>query len=931
MNESQPIDQIFETNTNLVDSMFQKYQISPESVSLEWRRWFDGFRSGFASAAALAPENSNTEIFENSIEGPTQRLSDAYKRYGHLRANTNPLGLNREHVSVLNLESHNLSDANLETVVSANIWLKLPQQTLRQRVESLEKMFCGTAAPEFEHVEDPAEKSWLYERANSFHTPLTQSENESILSELCFADAFEKTLATKYIGKKRFSIEGADAQIPALETLIDKAAQSGVQDCFIGMAHRGRLAIIVGVVKMPFEMMLAEFEGEIPEDACCDDVKYHCGFQSHRKTRSNLPINVLMTSNPSHLEAVNPVLMGEVRARQTLEFANDTSRVLPILLHGDAAISGQGVVYESLQMSNLDGYSVGGIVHIIANNQLGFTTDPEYSRSSTSCTDIARVIGAPIVHVNAEDLGAVHNVVSLALEYRQKFKKDFFVDLVCYRRHGHNEADEPTYTQPGLYKRIKEKQAPWLLWRDAILSQNGTQKNSDSLNIIYTTLRSDLDSIYLKMKREGSQLSHDVWTTSCGHPAKTATILAPVDTCVKYSAFKKASQALITFAPNAKPHSKLARKLLADRAEMAAERAPIDWGMGEMLAYATLVDEGFSFRMSGQDVGRGTFSHRHAVFVDEETGEHHVPLTNLFRPTDFKNQTVEVINSPLSEFAVLGFEYGFARNHNNALVVWEAQFGDFANGAQIIIDQFLAAGECKWHRVNNMVLLLPHGFEGQGAEHSSARLERFLQLASDGNMIIANPTSSAQLFHILRRQMHSHAHKPLVLFTPKSYLRSSLTSCDANEFTSGRFVEILDDKVAVEKVRRIVFCSGKVALDLTTHRNENSTAGILSETAIVRIEQLYPLHTDLLKEVIQKYSAAEKFFWVQEEPKNMGPWLSIAPEIRDVLTDLGKHVKLYYVGRHAKSSPAGGLEKIHKADQARLVDAAFAAQQSTEV
>ncbi len=928
MKLSQPTTHIFETNPDLVDAAFQQYLQFPDSVPEEWRHWFDGFRSGFTSAEPFLPQQS---LGDGSIEGPTQRLTDAYKRYGHLRANTNPLGLNRKHVPILELDNHALKTTDLNKIVGPNIWLKLPAQTLQERIESLERRFCGTASSEFEQVENPEEKAWLYEKAATFRDALSEPENEAIFRELAFADAFEKTLATKYVGKKRFSIEGADAQIPALETLLDKAAHAGVRECLIGMAHRGRLAIIVGVVKMPFEMMLAEFEGEIPDEACCDDVKYHCGFQSDRKTRSGLPINVLMTSNPSHLEAVDPVLMGETRARQDLAHGGNTASVLPILLHGDAAISGQGVVYETLQMANLAGYTVGGVVHLIANNQLGFTTDPEYSRSSTSCTDIARVIGAPIVHVNGEDLAAVHNVMCVALEYRQKFKKDFFVDLICYRRHGHNEADEPTYTQPHLYKLIKEKPAPWVLWRNDTISQHRSKQDETFFNTIYTEQKSSLDEIYLRMKKEGSHLPSEVWTTSCGHPAKTATILLPTNTSVSENELQQAGQALLTFDPQAKPHSKLARKLLNDRAEMVAGRQAIDWGMGEMLAYATLVREGFSFRLSGQDVGRGTFSHRHAVFVDEETGEHHIPLKNLLQPALFKNQKVEIINSPLSEFSVLGFEYGFARNHDNALVVWEAQFGDFANGAQIIIDQFLAAGECKWHRINNMVMLLPHGFEGQGAEHSSARIERFLQLAADGNMIVANVTSSAQLFHILRRQMHSHAHKPLVIFTPKSYLRSPLTSSLTADFARGGFLEVLDDVGEPKEVTRVVFCSGKIGLDLMVHRDQSEENSRSSKTAIIRIEQLYPLHAESISKILTKYASAEHFFWVQEEPKNMGPWMCTGPELEDILANNGIKKRLTYVGRHAKSSPAGGLEKIHKADQQRLIEAAFNASTSHEV
>jgi 2-oxoglutarate dehydrogenase E1 component len=939
---SDPKEHVFEENPSLVERCFEVFRRDPSMVSPHWRSWFDGFRSGFVTSASLGsmtPVAMQRVDADALVESGVARLAESYKRYGHLRAAVNPLGLYRIDVSALDRANHGLADTAGDVVVSADPLLGLPAQTVDARVAALEGLFCGSVAPEFEQVENLDEKAWLYSQIMRLKAKVDGDEASAIFRELAFADAFEKTLSTKYIGKKRFSIEGADAQIPALETLLDVAARHGVRECMMGMAHRGRLAIIVGVVKMPFSMMLAEFEGEIPDNACCDDVKYHCGFESRRTTRSGHSIEVKMVSNPSHLEAVDPVLMGEARAHQDRLDGGETGRVLPVLLHGDAAISGQGVVYETLQMANLPGYSVGGIVHLVANNQLGFTTDPEYSRSSTSCTDIAKVIGAPIVHVNGEDLDAVHQVMTVALEYRQKFGKDFFVDLVCYRRHGHNEADEPTYTQPALYKLIKEKRPAWMIWRDALIARDVTPSGAAFYDAAYAAIRSELDGVYLAMKEGKTAVPEDAWTTSCGQPSKLDSVLLPAETAVPLAELKRVGRELLRFAPDAKPHTKLARRLLADRAQMVEGALPVDWGFAENLAYGTLITEGNSFRLSGQDVGRGTFSHRHAVFVDEVTGEHHVPLLNLRRADLGVAQSVAVVNSPLSEFAVLGFEHGYARNHPKSLTVWEAQFGDFVNGAQIILDQFLAAGECKWHRINNLVMLLPHGFEGQGAEHSSGRLERFMQLASDGNMIVANVTSSAQLFHLLRRQLHGGAQKPLVLFTPKSYLRSPLTASTLDELAAGRFEEVLDDAVAARdpsRVTRLVLCSGKVALDAIGLRAGEGAAASPSAagfdaTAIIRIEQLYPLQAEKLKVILARYPNATRLFWAQEEPRNMGAWYHIAPEIEKVARSIGRAVRPEYIGRHAKSSPAGGLEKIHKAEQGELLRSLFEATEGCEV
>jgi 2-oxoglutarate dehydrogenase E1 component len=931
----EPIERVFEKNPEQVEAKFELFQKSAFAVSPEWRAWFDGFRSGFVTSAQLCSKGPSAGVVLNSdFDAKVVRLTESYKRYGHVSARVNPLGLNRDEVPALSLERYALSESDSHRWVAADAQLRFPEQRLVDRISGLRKLFCESVSPEFEHVESFDEKDWLYAQVGRFREHMTGDEGFAVFRELAFADAFEKTLSTKYVGKKRFSIEGADAQIPALETLLDAAASQGVRECIMGMAHRGRLAIIVGVVKMPFEMMLAEFEGEIPPDACCDDVKYHCGFESSRRTRSGLPMAVKMVSNPSHLEAVDPVLQGEVRARQDLMDGGNATKVLPVLLHGDAAISGQGVVYETLQMANLSGYSVGGTIHVVANNQLGFTTAPEYSRSSTSCTDVAKVISAPVVHVNSEDLDAVHQVMKVALEYRQRFGKDFFIDLVCYRRHGHNEADEPTYTQPSLYRLIKEKPAAWMLWRDALVARTRGEGFSAQLDALYKSIRMELDGIYLKMKRGEAGVPAEAWTASCGHPSKVGAILASVETAVTDADLARVGKELLKFPPYAKPHSKLARKLLADRALMIEGELAVDWGFAENLAYGSLVAEGFSFRLSGQDVGRGTFSHRHAVFVDEESGEHYLPIRNLKNDTSCQKHVAEVINSPLSEFAVLGFEYGYARNHPRAVTVWEAQFGDFVNGAQIILDQFLSAGECKWHRVNNLVLLLPHGFEGQGAEHSSGRLERFLQLAADGNMIVANVTSAAQLFHILRRQAHSHAHKPLVLFTPKSYLRSPLTASALEAFTSRQFEEIVDDGVEAVRVERVVFCAGKMALDLSAYRDleVGKSADLdLNSTAVVRIEQLYPLHTEKMAAVVKKYVHAKSFFWAQEEPRNMGAWQHVAPEIEKVMASLGVSIPLRYIGRHAKSSPAGGLEKIHKLEQSELLRKVFSATKECEV
>jgi 2-oxoglutarate dehydrogenase E1 component len=772
---------------------------------------------------------------------------------------------------------------------------------LSQLITELETRFAGTVGAEIEHIDNTDERTWLRKEFSHIYNPVDSSIQKHLYTELARADALEKTIATKYIGKKRFSIEGADAQIPALESFLEESAKLGSQEFVVGMAHRGRLTILVNVIGKPLENMMTEWEGYPHPGLRGDgDVKYHGGYESLRTTRTGQNIRISMPFNPSHLEYVGAVAIGETRARQDAYYNSDKNAVVPLLLHGDAAVAGQGVVFETAQMMSLNGYNVGGTIHIVANNQVGFTTDPSDSRSSQYCTDVAKVTGSPVFHVNADDVETLHNVMVLSARYRNLFKKDIYIDIVCFRRYGHNESDEPTFTQPLLYKLIKDKPSPYEQYMQRLISQGFKEED---LKDIYNNFKSEMTACYDTVKSSHKKIERFLPLREFSKItfATEKEMLAPLNSKLKEKELATLAHALYTIPSSFNVNSKLSRIIVQDRKDMAEGTKRLDWGMAELLAYATLLSQGYSVRLVGEDAQRGTFSHRHVTLVDAQTGE--------------------IINSLLSEEAAMAYEYGYAISHAKSLVLWEGQFGDFANGAQVVIDQFIAAGESKWSQTQNLVLLLPHGYEGQGPEHSSGRLERFLQLCAQGNMQVACFTHANQLFHALRRQVLRPFRKPLVIMTPKSFLRHARVTTTLEELATSHYEEILDDPRHVNptQVKRLVFCMGKMSLDLLDFAEKEGH----KHTAIVRIEQFYPFALDKCVKILNTYKHAQNIYWVQEEPANMGAWGFLHHELSQAIKKAHQQTPLHYIGRSRRASPAVGLEKLHLVEQEKIIKAAF--------
>lgn len=933
----------FQSNTGYADEMYALYQIDPTSVEPEWKSYFDGFQDGFSTAATLSQNVEQYEHllgqlsaqqtavapFAESLSAPAQsvtsdilfelkvaNLVQAWKMHGHLQADINPLQPPQKECVSLTPAYHNLSPSDLKKNTHAGMLAYLDEMPLEQLLEKLKARFAGSVGAEIEHVENGIERQWLHEEFCGIQGQVNKETQEKIYLELAKADALEKTIATKYIGKKRFSIEGADAQLPACESFLDESARLGVEECVVAIAHRGRLNFLVHVIGKPLEKLLAEWEGYPHGGLVGDcDVKYHYGYESERLTRSGQKMRISMPFNPSHLEYVGCVGMGDVRARQDYYHQSNNQKVAYILFHGDAAIAGQGTVYESAQMMTLPGYQIGGTVHVVANNQVGFTTDPTDARSSTYCTSIAKVTNSPVFHVNADDVDALHNVMSLAARYRARFKKDVYIDLICFRRYGHNEADEPTFTQPLLYKLIKEKRAPFEEYAQYLINKHSFTEAP--LKETYTKLRAQMNDVFDRVKAEHKPIEQFKPARDAGQLqlASEAETLASVPTQFPLEKLIELAKNISTVPESFHVNSKLARIVVAERAEMAQGRKKIDWGTAELLAYATLLSEGYRIRLVGEDAQRGTFAHRHGTLIDAENGTKFTALKSV-------SPNVEIINSLLSEEAALGYEYGYAIRHARALVLWEAQFGDFVNGAQVILDQFLASGESKWCQTQALVLLLPHGMEGQGAEHSSARLERFLQLCAAGNMQVCYFTNGAQLYHALRRQMVRNFRKPLVLMTPKSFLRSPRAATTLTELAQGEFHEILDDKRIQDpkKVERVILCTGKISLDLFDALEKPENAAMAEKVAIIRVEQLYPLHTVKMVQILTQFKQAKIFAWAQEEPANMGAWSFIRHEMEEACAQVGI-TKLHYFGRSRRASPAVGIEKQHVIEQTALIQA----------
>ena len=852
-------------HTGYFAQLYDQYLQHPDSVEPSWRAFFQGFdfgieQGGGAEASAEVPEHLQKEF-------KVVQLIDAYRKRGHLFTKTNPVRDRRTYTPNLDIANFGLTKEDLSEVFNAGETMGIGPATLTEIIAHLEQIYCDSIGVEYMYIRDPEKVNWIQERlhVNNNHPNFSKEQKKHILKKLNQAVSFETFLHTKYVGQKRFSLEGGESLIPALDAVVEAAADQGVEEFVMGMAHRGRLNTLTNIFGKSTKDIFSEFDGKDYEEIVFDgDVKYHLGWTSKRTTDSGKKINMNIAPNPSHLETVGAVVEGITRAKLEKKYNFDTHKVLPIIVHGDAAIAGQGLPYEIVQMARLKGYGTGGTVHIVVNNQIGFTTNYLDARSSTYCTDVAKVTLSPVLHVNADDAEAVVHATLFALDYRMKFGRDVFIDLLGYRKYGHNEGDEPRFTQPKLYKAIAKHKNPRDIYADQLIAQGiidaSTLKEMEKE--YKASLEIDLEDSRKIEKTEITPFMQDEWG---GFERVTEKeMMQEINTAVSKETLTQVAET-ITQLPTDKKFLRKIQKLIGDRHSMFFEKDAMDWAMGEMLAYGSLLVEGFDVRISGQDVERGTFSHRHAVLKAEDSEEETLLLNHIQE----EQGRFRIYNSLLSEYGVLGFDYGYAMASPNALTIWEAQFGDFSNGAQIMIDQYISSAEDKWKLQNGIVLLLPHGYEGQGAEHSSARIERYLQLCAKDNMYVANCSTPANMFHILRRQMKSSFRKPLIVFTPKSLLRHPLVVSPLEEFTSGRFQALIPDTVVTPKqAKKLVFCTGKFYYDLLKAREEKEAMDV----ALVRIEQLFPLPAEEMREVLKAYAAVEEVVWAQEEPRNMGIW-----------------------------------------------------------
>ncbi len=912
-------------NLTYLESLYERYLKNPSDLSEEWRNYFDGLLDGSAESSlnevrsyfkhlATQPVVVSADSQQEVKESRVAELINAYRTYGHHLATLDPLQHTERHpVPTLNVEYHGLSQSDLSSRFYAGGMIGRPNATLQEIIDILNQTYCGTIGVEYMHITNEKEVTWLQQKMESVanHPGFSREEKLEILEELCAAEGLESFLGTKYVGQKRFSLEGGDSLIPLLKTIVRHSTDEEVEEFVIGMAHRGRLNVLVNVIGKSPQQLFDEFDGMTHDgEYGSGDVKYHKGFSSNLKLKDKV-VHLALAFNPSHLEVVSPVVEGSVRARQRRRHDIEREQVLPILIHGDAAVAGQGIVMETLNFSQARGFTVGGSIHVVVNNQVGFTTsNPLDSRSTLYCTDVMKMVQSPIFHVNGDDPEAVAFAAKVASEYRAKFHKDITIDLVCYRRHGHNEADDPSITQPSMYHIIKQlpttrqQYAAKLIAEQVITEEAAEKLFDDYINKL------DAGQEVLEVLGVGSNVSRYApdWKP---HVGKSLDEI--IDTSVPAEKLQQLATRLVTIPDSFTIHPQV-KRLLKERQQMTAGETPLNWGYAETLAYATLLDEGFPVRLCGQDSGRGTFAHRHAVLHDYKTGEDYVPLSNLAKA----QSSFIVIDSVLSEFSVLAYEYGYATADPDALVLWEAQFGDFANNAQVVIDQFISSGEQKWNRLCGLVMLLPHGYEGMGPEHSSARLERYLQLCAQQNMQVCVPTTPAQVFHMLRRQMLRPARKPLIVMTPKSLLRHKLAVSTLSELSEGGFQLVIPEVDAIKpnEVRRVVLCSGKVYYDLLQMRRDKK----LTDVAIVRIEQQYPFPRDELSEVLTQYNKAHDVIWCQEEPQNQGAWYQISHHL---IASLAKHQHLNYAGRSASAAPACGYPKQHLAEQQALVEEAL--------
>ena len=892
-----------------LDELYAQYRTNPDSIDYTWRKFFEGF--DFARQNYQEPPTSiSMDGNRISREFKVIELINAYRERGHFFTKTNPVRSRRKYFPTLDIENFGLDKSDLQTVFEAGTEIGLGPSTLESICEFMQQTYCQSLGVEYMYIRSPEIVAWLRTKMEKGrNTPAFEAEKKlSVFKMLTRAVGFEQFLRKRFPGQKRFSLEGSEALIPALDSLVETGAQYDLKEIVIGMAHRGRLNVLGNIMKKPFHRIFSEFEGkEYDDDTLLGDVKYHMGCSTDNLTLNGTNVLLHLVPNPSHLEAVDPVVEGIARAKADQNYAGNLQAVLPVLIHGDAAIAGQGIVYEVIQMSQLPGYKTGGTIHLIINNQLGFTTNYLDARSGIYCTDVAKTVQSPIFHVNADDAEAVVYVMELAIEFRQKFGRDVFIDLLGYRRHGHNESDEPRFTQPILYKIIENHPDAASIYLQKLIAENILDASkAKSIESEYESML-DRELTVAASLQKGiiDPFLDDVWAGFIKPSAEQLFELT--DTKVNTETLRDLGRTTATL-PTDKPFFRKTRKLFDERLQMIASGAGIDWATAETLAYATLLHDGKSVRISGQDVERGTFSHRHAVLKMEHTEEVYIPLNSIGNP----NASFEIYNSLLSEYGVMGFEYGYAMASPSSLVIWEAQFGDFHNGAQIIVDNFIATAEEKWKINNGLVLYLPHGFEGQGPEHSSARIERFLSLCAGNNMQIVNCTTPANFFHLLRQHMHRNFRKPLVVFTPKSLLRHPKCVSDIYEMSTGQFSEVIDDLDAdAAQINRVLLCSGKIYYDLLEEKQSKG----YTQTAIIRLEQLYPLPLQKLQLLTKKYSQAQKFIWVQEEPQNMGAWPFLAFNLPEL--------KLSVISRPPSGSPASGSSMFHQMQQRKIAQKAF--------
>ena len=908
-----------------IEGLYEDFTKDPSSVDPELRKFFEGFdfavgngkaganggANGQAAVVTATPASGGGEVTDWKKELGAYRMILGYRNKGHLEAKTNPIRPRKDRGANIDLGFYGFTEEDLNRNFHAGNLIGLGTTTLGNILNHLKQTYSSHVGIEFKYISDQRKVAWLTnEMEKNFSQPVSLEKKKRILVKLNEGVMFEKFLHTKYIGQKRFSLEGGETTIPALDAIINTAADHDVQEVVIGMAHRGRLNILANIIGKTYEQIFSEFEGtgKMDQTMGSGDVKYHLGYGSTIETMNGKSVHVKLCPNPSHLEAVDPVVIGFARAKADVVYDSEYDKILPILIHGDASIAGQGIVYEVVQMSNLRGYFTGGTIHFVINNQIGFTTDFDDARSADYCTSIAAMIQSPVLHVNGDDPEAVVKCVEIATRYRQEFNSDIFIDMVCYRRHGHNEGDDPKFTQPALYNLIDKHANPREIYTSYLL-ENGEADAQQMAKEMEKKFWNDLQERLDEVKQHPLPYQYqqpELWWKSLRTATAEDFVHSP-QTGISEEDFTKVFETLMKWPEDFKPLKKV-EKIINDKVKLFNEEGKIDWATGELMAYGSLLLEGKNVRMSGQDVRRGTLSHRHAVLRDEKSDKAHSRLKNLPGATG----KFRIYNSFLSEYGVLGFEYGYAMASPNTLVLWEAQFGDFANGGQIMIDQFISSSEQKWNRMNGLVMFLPHGYEGQGPEHSSARMERFLQMCAELNMVVTNITTSANLFHALRRQLTWPFRKPLVQFSPKANLRHHGSYSKKEEFVSGAFKEVIDDQYIDEpaKVKKVLFCSGKVYFDLAEYQQK----GNHKDTAIIRLEQIYPLPAKQLEELYNKYNKAT-WFWVQEEPLNMGAASFLQMNL--------KTINYGVISRQPSASPATGFAKVHAQEQKEIIETAF--------